>query len=69
MNNKPDIGLIDPHAERNSGTYDLHGVVQKCILDACPHRRGNACVIGTCRKSLLAEPSPVNSTVVFLLMQ
>ncbi len=50
----PDIGLVDTHAKRDSGTDNIHIVVDEGVLDLLPHLLGEPRIIRRC----LVPPAP-----------
>src|SRR5208283_3932667 len=63
------IRLVDPHAERDGRTDDLHGVFKKSVLHALPLLPGKARVVSGCGKTPLPEfagklRSPVSAHAV-----
>src|SRR5208283_560656 len=55
VDNEAYIRLVDPHAERDGRTDDLHGVFQKSVLHALPLLPGKARVVSGCGKTPLPE--------------
>ena len=46
MNHRADVGLVDPHAERNRGDNDIAPPLHEVVLGRSTHLVGHACVVG-----------------------